>query len=348
MEVKHQVFVSSTYRDLIEERKAVIHALLELDCIPAGMELFPATDEDAWTLIKEVIDGCDYYVLIIAGKYGSVNKDGISYTEMEFDYAASINKPIICFLHENIDQLTGTNIEKAEAQQERLRLFRVKAETKHCKFWVSSEDLGGKVSRSMIQLKKKHPSLGWIPGKYAATESMLRELSDLRAKVAQLEIEFLTNAAPENTEDLAQGDDSVSYTQTLNIDAKQTEGEVNLTTTWDVIFSYAGALMVNECTDTELVERIRLAFWHAVPEKYVGFNSARQIITPHVLRDRVRVQLQALGLISSGVKKRAVADTERYWCLTPYGKKYLLNISAERRKSAQSFAGLLGGIQAGL
>lgn len=343
MEVKHQVFVSSTYKDLIEERKAVIHALLELDCIPAGMELFPATDEDAWTLIKEVIDGCDYYVLIVAGKYGSVNKEGVSYTEMEFDYAVSINKPIICFLHENIDLLTGTNIEKAEVQQERLRSFRAKAETKHCKFWTSSEDLGGKVSRSMVQLKKKHPSLGWVPGRYATTESMLREMSDLRAKVAQLEIESLTNSAPENTENLAQGNDPVSYGANLNIDVKETKKRINLKTTWNKIFSYAGASMTNECTDTELIDKVRLAFWHAVPEQYVEFNSGADIIVPLVIRDQVRIQLQALGLISSGVKKRAVADTERYWCLTPYGKKYLLNISAQRRENIQTIAGLLGG-----
>jgi hypothetical protein len=48
--------VSSTYEDLQEERQEVMHALLELDCIPAGMELYPATNEDQWTLIKRVID----------------------------------------------------------------------------------------------------------------------------------------------------------------------------------------------------------------------------------------------------------------------------------------------------
>jgi len=90
MEKKHQVFVSSTYNDLIEERKQVIHALLELDCIPAGMELFPATDEDAWSLIEEVIDGCDYYILIVAGLYGSTDSKGISFTELEYDYAVSM------------------------------------------------------------------------------------------------------------------------------------------------------------------------------------------------------------------------------------------------------------------
>jgi hypothetical protein len=37
--------------------------------------IISATDEDAWTIIKEVIDGCDYYILILAGKYGSTNAE---------------------------------------------------------------------------------------------------------------------------------------------------------------------------------------------------------------------------------------------------------------------------------
>jgi hypothetical protein len=61
MEKRYQVFVSSTYEDLKVERQEVMHALLEQECIPSGMELFPAASEDQWTLIKEVIDDCDYY-----------------------------------------------------------------------------------------------------------------------------------------------------------------------------------------------------------------------------------------------------------------------------------------------
>ncbi|MCX6381232.1 MAG: DUF4062 domain-containing protein, partial [Armatimonadetes bacterium] len=59
MDKRYQVFVSSTYQDLQEERQEVMHALLELDCIPSGMELFPAADEAQWSLIKKVIDDCD-------------------------------------------------------------------------------------------------------------------------------------------------------------------------------------------------------------------------------------------------------------------------------------------------
>lgn len=325
--------MSSTYRDLIEERKSVIHALLELDCIPAGMELFPAADEDAWTLIREVIDDCDYYILILAGKYGSTNTEGTSYTEMEFDYAVSTGKPIIAFLHENLDNLSAADVEKTEPMQTKLNAFREKAKAKHCKFWSTPEDLGGKVSRSLVQLKKRHPSLGWVPGKYAATEAMLREMQELRAKVAQCEIEALLgkDTAPPGTELLAQGADPVELTLSLKIDTKGTKKSFKLVTNWDKLFSYCGPSMMNECTDEELFSRIRLALLHASPDDIRKFNTLESMILPYVFEDKIRVQLQALGLIAPGIKKRAIADTASYWRLTPYGGKYLLGINAVKR-----------------
>jgi hypothetical protein len=59
VEKRYQVFVSSTFWDLEKERQEVMHALLELNCIPSGMELFPAANEDQWNLIKKVIDDCE-------------------------------------------------------------------------------------------------------------------------------------------------------------------------------------------------------------------------------------------------------------------------------------------------
>ena len=71
MEKRYQVFVSSTFADLKEERRKVIQTLMEMDCIPSGMEIFPAADEEQWEFIKKVISDCDYYILIIGGRYGS-------------------------------------------------------------------------------------------------------------------------------------------------------------------------------------------------------------------------------------------------------------------------------------
>ena len=90
MDRKYQVFISSTYTDLVEERKKAVNILLMADCIPAGMEAFVAADLEQFEVIKKVIDLCDYYVLIIGKRYGSIDPvSGISYTEMEYDYAIS-------------------------------------------------------------------------------------------------------------------------------------------------------------------------------------------------------------------------------------------------------------------
>ncbi len=99
VERKYQVFISSTYTDLRAEREQVLRGLLETDCIPIGMELFPPTDEAQWQYIKRVINQCDYYLLILAGRYGSIDPDtGLSYTEKEYMYAEALGKPILAFL----------------------------------------------------------------------------------------------------------------------------------------------------------------------------------------------------------------------------------------------------------
>ena len=102
MNKRYQVFVSSTYADLQQERRKVIQTLMEMDCIPAGMELFPAADDEQWEFIKRVIDDCDYYVLIIGGRYGSLTSEGISYTEKEHNYAMSIGLKVLTILYTSL------------------------------------------------------------------------------------------------------------------------------------------------------------------------------------------------------------------------------------------------------
>lgn len=129
MDKRYQVFVSSTFTDLEEERKHVIQTLMEMDCIPAGMELFPAIDEGQWEFIKKVIDDCDYYLLIIGGRYGSVAEDGLSYTEKEFDYAVSKGLRVVVLVHENPENLPLAKSEKDSELREKLAAFIEKAST---------------------------------------------------------------------------------------------------------------------------------------------------------------------------------------------------------------------------
>jgi hypothetical protein len=119
VDARYQVFVSSTYADLEDERRRVIQTVIELDCIPAGMELFPATDEEQFQFIKRVIDDCDYYLLIIGGRYGSTTADGISYTEREYDYAIERGLKVIALLHGSPDDIPFGKSEKDPVLRER-------------------------------------------------------------------------------------------------------------------------------------------------------------------------------------------------------------------------------------
>lgn len=96
---KYQVFISSTYTDLIEERQQAVEAVLNANHIPAGMELFKAGSLDQLQTIERWIDESDIYMLILGGRYGTLEpKSKKSYTHLEFEYALNSGKPIFALV----------------------------------------------------------------------------------------------------------------------------------------------------------------------------------------------------------------------------------------------------------
>jgi len=239
---KYQVFVSSTYIDLVKERQEIMHALLELDCIPAGMELFPAANEDQWSLIKGMIDESDYYLLVIGGRYGSVSPEGLSYTEMEYRYAIEIGKPVLAFLHKDPESIPVKKTESSSEGRKKLDAFRELAQKRMCKYWETPQELGSIVSRSLIMLQKKHPSVGWVRGDQVMSGDASNEILKLRKKIELLEkqIEENKTRAPSGTEQLAKGEETFEIE--CSFDSTSTDGEIwtwrfPIEATWNDIFS---------------------------------------------------------------------------------------------------------------
>lgn len=190
MEKRYQVFISSTYQDLQGARQEVSQALLRADCFPAGMELFPAADEEQFEFIKTVIDQSDYYIIISAGRYGSIHPEtGLSYTEMEYDYAVEIGKPVIRLLHKNpFNALKGEFIENSDAGREALERFRDKMRaSKLVRFWEIPKELGIEVLVSLSDLKRRNDAIGWVRADKAIDAGEALEISRLRKRVAELE-----------------------------------------------------------------------------------------------------------------------------------------------------------------
>src|SRR3954447_11068713 len=160
MDKRYQVFISSTFTDLIDERREVTQALLEMDCLPAGMELFPAGDTDQWTLIKRVIEQSDYYLVIVGGRYGSTTEEGISYTEKEYDYAVEIGIPVMGFVPADPDSIPQGKTGRSEGAAEKLAEFQKKVQLKMTRDWTNAADLGSKVTRGLMHLIKNNPRPG--------------------------------------------------------------------------------------------------------------------------------------------------------------------------------------------
>jgi len=274
MDRRYLIFISSTFRDLIAERNEAARAVLDLGHIPAGMERFPAMDEEQMRYIQTVIDDCDYYLLIIGGKYGSVSpKTGLSYTEMEFDYACEKGLPVIVFEKSPIE-----NSETDTDKREKLEAFRKKIKTSRLvKDWSDAKDLRAEIALSLPQQIKRKPAIGWVRGNTVASaeltaeqNALLKKNSALKAEVEKLKIELCKNEP--SIPDIAGLNEKIPR-DILNI------ASISQNYTWGEVFFPLALKLANGSTDIEfhdnwlnrVKDRIIFQFVHlALIRKNVG------------------------------------------------------------------------------
>jgi len=352
MNKRFQVFISSTFSDLKEERQLVLRAVLELDHMPAGMELFPAADDSAWQLIKDVIDTSDYYVLIIGGRYGSLDEVGIGYTEKEYEYAVSTKKPVIPLLHENPESLPRDKTETDEAAWKKLKYFRDKIEKKHtCVYWKNAEDLKAKVIIGITSAVKRHPAIGWIRADEVPSEATLTEVLLLRERISELEATAESDRvqAPKGTEQLHQGDDSFEIK--FGFDARkrlnappyydETSYTATIDPTWNEIFAAIAPSMIHEISENELNQTFK-SFFQSYARKAFSKDTdlkgkeLRNFSFKNDDLDTCIVQLRALGLIKESTRQRSLRDTHTYWTLTPYGDNLMVQLRALRHDTKEN------------
>lgn len=175
---KFQIFVSSTYDDLIEEREQVIKAILEMGHIPVGMEMFSAGDDEQWKVISKQIIDCDYYVIIAAHRYGTTTKDGISYTEKEYDFAVEKGVPVLGFVINDKDPWPAFKMDRG-VNYEALLKFKEKIKTRLIKFWSTKKDLYGMVPMSLSKIFDNNPRPGWIKAEKENLSARLLEFDQV-------------------------------------------------------------------------------------------------------------------------------------------------------------------------
>jgi hypothetical protein len=339
MNKRYTVFVSSTYADLQDERREVMQALLELDCIPVGMELFPAADEPAWTFIKQMIDNCDYYVVVIGGRYGSMHPDGLSYTEREYDYAVERGLPVIAFLHADPGQIAAAKSEGDPQVRAKLAAFRCKAEKKLCKQWQTPQELGGVVSRSLVQLIKRQPAVGWVRANRLPTQEDLQKTIALRERIEQLEGQLeQATVGLSPTEELACGEDVVLLKFRWLVSGGTEEHIATLPMRWNeitAVLSHRLYTVSDEYTlEKHFLEHIKTAANLPNQAKMPPSAILASFETPRFAD--ILMQLVALGIAE--IKERQVFGDgcRANWGLTDDGAHLAPRLAAMKRPTSRS------------
>lgn len=312
---RYQVFVSSTYIDLTAARQAVLLTLLTMDCLPAGMELFGAVDEEQFEFIKRVIDDSDYYVLIIGGRYGTLASDGRSYTEKEYDYAVSTGKKVLAFLHTAPETLPAKDYEDTPEGRDRLTAFKAKVGKGRLRTtWQTPDDLAGKVAISLQRAIKLHPAIGWVRADTVANVQALSELNELRKEIERLK--SFAIRLPEIS-DIAGYDETIQMCG-MNYTADRRWEDYP---TWQGVMSTVLPHLIGRQSETYV-------------EKLLGQTYSPREAHSASIDDRcvqnVKIQLMALNAIEVVPEETEGGGTTLYWKITPTGKQLMLEAGAHR------------------
>lgn len=324
LDKRYQVFVSSTYADLKDERQKVIQALMEMDCIPAGMELFPAADDEQWEFIKRVIDDCDYYILIIGGRYGSTSDTGVSYTEMEFDYAIERGLKVLAFVHEAPGSISSDKTESEPTLRNKLDTFREKAKTNRLvKFWKTADQLPGLVALSLQKTIKIHPAVGWVRGDTANNSELLNDLNELRKENDQLRqlVSQLESQVVSEELNLAALDEAFKFKLTYyerGHNGRRWLQTIDVSFTWLEILAAIGPSLI-KCPADQLAKTILAEALCRRHRKSLELPSGISIADDDF--ETIRIQLKSQGLVDVRFTKSTAGTMELYWFATERGER---------------------------
>jgi len=327
---RYQVFVSSTYADLKEERQKVIQTLMEMDCIPSGMELFPAMDEEQWLFIKKIIDDCDYYLLIIGARYGSLADDGISYTEKEYDYAIEKGLKVIALVHGDPESLPVNKTDKDSELAKKLSNFVEKVKQgRLVKFWKTSDELPGLVALSLTKTIKTYPAIGWVRANTVGSSELLNEINQLRKENEGLK-QYKENDSKKNTDkacfELANFEDVFLVHGKYRKDYDSSQNDFSVDISWKELFSLISPYLIEHPSDTAVKKKMgRFLLEKEIKSFYDSCIDEQDFQT-------IRIQFTAYGLVSVTYSPTTKNTMAVFWSLTKDGNNKMIELRTVKKK----------------
>ena len=335
----YQIFVSSTFTDLKEERKEVADCVINSGNIPNGMERFPATSGKPLGYIYKMIDWSDYYILILGARYGSYDNDlKMSYTEAEYEYARKKGKYILPFCLNGYEK-SSSFLEQDDVTKERLIKFHNKIKENHMPaFWEDKHELYKVVATALRNAMDESPQVGWMRAdEVEKLDTQTKEIQSLQAKLIssteysnQLE-EKLNNLMP--CGDLDYMSKAIKFTVSLNKKRNRYGGNdtlkqsATLELCWLVLFKLLAEELLGQERNQETL--FGLDIHKSISHYNTICNNYDDLVFTQVDINHIKTKFYASGLIALRQATTVVKSVGLFWSLTDTGRNYLASITDE-------------------
>lgn len=174
---RRYVYISGTQRDLPDHRNAIENAILLLAMHSTTFEDFGATAQDALTTSFDMIAESDIYILLLGHRYGYVpdnrrNPEGLSITELEYNEATRLNKPILAFVMDDQHPVSSQSMENDQVSSRKLQAFKRKVMQRHVvELFTTPDDLKAKAIGALIDFRS-----GATGRKFRQTQQSARKI----------------------------------------------------------------------------------------------------------------------------------------------------------------------------
>lgn len=327
MAKKLQVFISSTFSDLREERQAAVAGVLLAGHIPAGMELFTAGDQEQLEVIKRWIQESDIYMLILGARYGSIEPtSGLSYTELEYDYASELKKPSFAVVMDGA-MYTARIANHADAGGEAHARFRAKVLGRISSPFESTDQMKLGIVTALRDLGERPGLVGWVRStEIPNLQPLVAEIASLRGEGDRLRAALAKQPRVRiDDKPLAGLDESISLTCEFR-DARYEERSAVAACTWGELFGFIAPKLAEFPADSTLCSKV--GKYVAVKSgKYLG-PEPRDFKISEFEWGTVRTQFEALGLVTFQHAESVSKSMHLYWHATDAGKNLGLRLRA--------------------
>ncbi len=175
-------FISSTYKDLIDERNCAIDSINGLDSTKAiAMERISSNPNPPKEVYLPKLRECHLVILILGFEYGTIDTDeGISNTEIEYREAIGMKIPVFVFIKGNNEGL-WINGEKDRGKHDKLASFKKKLDldrTRQVKHFKTPEELCKQIITSIYNYEVENGEIGITNPQFQNGDEFFRPFTD--------------------------------------------------------------------------------------------------------------------------------------------------------------------------